>query len=110
MNNIDFRAIEIIPGNECNCALSKLAGKRVLYSEVIDLFTSVQSNCSCTFKHYDDRRRKYDRRKFDIDDLTSNPNSRTRPYGRRAVDIHNRSRDRFAKKRGFQQVGELIIS
>ena len=98
MNNIDFRAIEIIPGNDCNCALSKLAGKRMLYSEVLELFT-LRSNCSCTFKHYDDRRHQYDRRKFDIEDLTSNPNSRTRPYGRRIVDIHNRARDRFAKER-----------
>jgi hypothetical protein len=99
MNTIDFRAIEIIPGNNCKCALSKLAGTRVLYNDVLKLFNSSHSNCNCTFKHFDDRRHKLDRRKFDGDDLTSNSNVRTRPYGRRAVDIHNRSRDRFAKQR-----------
>ena len=99
MNSINFRAIEIIPGNDCNCELSKLAGMRVLYSEVLELFTGSNSNCSCTFKHFDDRRHKLDRRKFDSDDLVSNSNVRTRPYGRRAVDIHNRSRDRFVKQR-----------
>ena len=99
MDKISFRAIEVIPGNDCNCALSKLAGKRVLYSEVIELFTSSNSNCSCTFKHFEDRRRKYDRRKFGSDDLTSNSHGRTRIYGRRVVDIHNRSRDRFSKQK-----------
>lgn len=99
MNNMNFRAIEIIPGIGCKCALSKLAGKRVLYREVRKLFTGSHLSCSCTFKHYHDRRHNYDRRKLDIDDLTANPNIRARPYGRRKVDIHNRSRDRFAKRR-----------
>lgn len=99
MNNLKFRAIEIIPGKDCNCALSKHAGKRVLYSEVLELLKSSQSTCSCTFKHYDDRRDTIERRKFDTESLTSNPHVRTRPYGRRAVDIHNRARDLFAKVR-----------
>lgn len=99
MNNLNYRAIEIIPGNNCNCALSKHAGKRILYSEVLELFTSSHSHCSCTFKHYEDRRHIGDRRKFDTENLTSNPHGRTRPYGRRVVDIHNRARDRFTKIR-----------
>jgi len=99
MNRISFHAIEVIPGNDCNCPLSKLAGKRVLYSEVLELFTSSNLSCGCTFKHFDDRRHKFDRRRFDSDDLTSSSHNRTRPYGRRAVDIHNRSRDQFAEQR-----------
>lgn len=99
MNNVNFRAIEVISGGNCNCALTKYAGKRMLYSEVLELFTDLHSNCSCTFKHYDDRRHLSDRRKFDADSLTANPHGRTRPYGRRVVDIHNRARDRFAKQR-----------
>jgi hypothetical protein len=99
MNSIDFRAIEIIPGIDCDCALSKLAGMRVLYNDVLKLFTSSHSNCSCTFKHFDDRRHNIDKRKFDSDDLTLNSNRRTCRYGRRAIDIHNRSRDRFATQR-----------
>lgn len=99
MNNLNYRAIEIIPGKNCNCALSKYAGKRVLYSEVLELLKNSQSTCSCTFQHYDDRRHTVERRKFDTDSLTSNPHRRTRLYGRRVVDIHNRARDRFAKVR-----------
>ncbi|RKZ94900.1 MAG: hypothetical protein DRQ46_09220, partial [Gammaproteobacteria bacterium] len=95
MKNLDFRAIEIILGNDGHCALSGHAGKRMLYSDVLELITSSHSSCSCTFKHYDDRRQKGDRRKFDVDNLAINTHGRTRPYGRRAVDIHNRARDRF---------------
>lgn len=97
--NLNYRAIDIIPGKECNCPLSKHAGKRVLYSEVLELLKSSQSTCSCTFKHYEDRRHSVERRKFDTESLTSHSQVRTRPYGRRAVDIHNRSRDRFIKVR-----------
>ena len=107
MKKLDFRAVEIIPGNDY-CALAKLAGKRMLYSEVLEVFTSSHSSCSCTFKHYDDRRHKNDRRKFDVDNLAINTHGRTRPYGRRAVDIHNRARDRFSKLRmdgTLQQAG-----
>jgi len=101
MSNLNYRAIEIIPGNNCNCALSKHAGKRMLYSEVLDLLppSDPNSSCSCTFKHYDDRRHIGERRTFNIDKPTSNPHGRTRPYGRRVVDIHNRARDHFAKAR-----------
>jgi len=99
MNKMDFRAIEIIPGNDCNCELSRLAGKRMLYSEVLELLSSSHSTCDCKFKHYDDRRHQADRRRFDVDNLAVSPQVRTRPYGRRAVDIHNRARDRFAKQR-----------
>ena len=99
MNNLNYRAIEIIPGKDCNCALSKHAGKRILYSEVLELFSGSHSSCSCTFKHYEDRRYLSDRRKFNIDNLTLNPHGRTLPYGRRAIDIHNRARDRFAERR-----------
>jgi len=99
MNNLNYRAVEIISGNNCNCALSKYAGKRMLYSEVLELLTSTDSRCSCTFKHYDDRRHIGERRKFDTYNLTSNPHGRTRLYGRRVVDIHNRARDPFAKMR-----------
>jgi len=97
MNNLNYRAIDIIPGNGCNCALSKHAGERMLYSEVLELFTN--STCSCTFKHYNDRRHIGERRNFDAESLISNPHGRTRPYGRRVVDIHNRARDQFAKIR-----------
>lgn len=99
MTNLHYRAIDIIPGKDCDCPLSKLAGKRILSSEVIELLTTPPSKCSCTFKHYDDRRHMTDRRKFDAESLKSNPHGRTRPYGRRVVDIHNRSRDQFAKVR-----------
>jgi len=95
--NLNYQAIEVIPRKNCDCALSKYAGKRMLYSEISEL---LDSTCTCcTFKHYEDRRHISDRRRFNIDNLTSNPHGRTRPYGRRAVDIHNRSRDRFAKRR-----------
>jgi hypothetical protein len=97
MKILKYRAIEIIPGKGCNCGLSKHAGKRMLYSEVLKLFTATNSSCSCTFKHYEDHRHLSDRRKFDTKSLTSNPHGRTRPYGRRVVDVHNRSRDHFAK-------------
>ena len=97
MNTFNYQAIEIIPGKDCNCALSKYAGKRMLYSEVLELSTGLLSTCSSTFKHYEDRRQTCDRRKFDTDNLSLNPYGRTRIYGRRVVDIHNRSRDRFAK-------------
>jgi hypothetical protein len=99
MNNLDYRAIEIIPGKNCSCALSKQAGKRVLYSEVLELLKNSQSNCSCTFHHYDDRRHTVERRKFDTASLISNFHGRTHPYGRRLVDIHNRARDPFTKIR-----------
>ena len=99
MNSLNYRAIEIIPGKDCNCALSKHAGKRMLYSEVLELSTSLLSTCSCTFKHYKDRRHISERRKFGIESLTSNPHGRIRAYGRRVVDIHNRARDHFAKVR-----------
>jgi len=99
VNNLDYRAIEVIPGNNCNCALSKYAGKRILYSKVLELFTGSDINCSCTFKHYEDRRHINDRRKFDIDNFILNPHGRVQHYGRRVVDIHNRARDRFAKMR-----------
>jgi hypothetical protein len=95
----NYRAIEIIPGQSCNCPLSKHAGKRVLYSEVIELLKSSQSTCSCTFQHYDDRRHLADRRTFDIDSVAANTHGRTRPYGRRQADIHNRARDPFTKIR-----------
>lgn len=108
MNSINFRAIEIIPGNGGNCELSKLAGKRILYREVRELFSCSHLSCSCTFKHYNDRRHQYDRRKFDIHDLTSNSNIRARPYGRRTVDIHNRSRDRSAKLREDETITILL--
>ena len=99
MKNIAFRAVEIIPGNDCNCALSRLAGKLMLYSEIQELLTYSNETCSCKFKHFDDRRHKSERRRFDVDNLAMNPHRRTRPYGRRTVDIHNRARDRFAKQR-----------
>jgi len=99
MKNIDYRAIEIISGNNCNCELSKHVGKRMLYSEVLGLLTSSHSTCSCTFKHCDDRRHIGERRKFNIDNLASDLHNRTQPYGRRVVDIHNRARDRFATTR-----------
>lgn len=99
MNNINYRAMEIIVGGNCNCVLSKHAGKRMLYSEVLELLKNSNSSCSCTFKDFEDRRHKADRRKFDTDSLTSDANGRTMPYGRRVVDIHNRSRDRFANVR-----------
>lgn len=94
---MNYQAIEIIAGEGCNCGLSKLAGKRMLNSDIIDLFTN--SRCSCTFKHYKDRRHIADKRRFDIDYPATNPQARTRPYGRRVVDIHNRARDRFAERR-----------
>jgi len=99
VRNLKYRAIEIIKGDNCNCALSKYAGQRMLYSKFIELFESSHLNCNCTFKHYDDRRHNFDRRNFDIDNLTSNIHGRTRYYGRRIVDIHNRARDRLAKIR-----------
>ena len=99
MSNLNYRAIDIIPGKDCNCELSKHAGKRMLYSEVLELLKSSQSPCSCTFKHYADRRDSVERRTFDTDSVASNPHDRTQPYGRRAVDIHNRARDLFAKIR-----------
>jgi len=113
MNSLNYQAIEVIPGKDCNCALSKHAGKRMLCSEVLELLgsTLLGPTCSCTFKHYEDRRHLIDRRKFNIESLTSNSHGRTHPYGRRAVDIHNRSRDRFTKRRmeatfvELQQVG-----
>lgn len=99
MSNLNYRAIEVIPGKDCNCTLSKHAGKRMLYSDILELLESSQPSCSCIFKHYEDRRHISDRRKFDVDNLTSNPHGRTRPYGRRVVDIHNRARDPFSKRR-----------
>jgi len=108
MNNLNYRAIEIISGNNCNCVLSKHTGKRMLYSEVLELLTSSHSTstCSCTFKYYEDRRDIGERRKFDIDNLTSNLHNRSRPYGRRVVNIHNRARDR----RGFTRYSKTIQS
>lgn len=99
MSNLNYRAIEIIQGNNCNCGLSDHTGKRMLYSKFIELFESSHLNCNCTFKHYDERRHNFDRRNFDIEKLTSNIHGRTLYYGRRIVDIHNRARDRFAKRR-----------
>jgi len=101
MNKTDFRAIEIIPGKDCHCALSKHAGERMLCSEVLELLTDSHSysSCSCVFKHYEDRRKKGDRRQFTVEQPAANIHQRTRPYGRRVVDIHNRSRDQFAQQR-----------
>jgi hypothetical protein len=97
--NNNYRGLEIIVGDNCNCVLSKHAGKRMLYSEVLELLKNSNSACSCTFKHFKDRRHKFDKRKFDADSLTSDADRRTMPYGRRVVDIHNRSLDRFADVR-----------
>jgi len=100
MYNLKFyRAIDIILGKNCNCELSRLAGKRMLSSKVIELFTSSRSRCDCTFRNYDDRRHLSDKRKFDAENVKSNPHNRTKPYRRRVVDIHNRSRDRFTNER-----------
>lgn len=94
---MNYQAIEVVAGKDCNCALSKLAGKRLLYNDVLDLFTN--SRCSCTFKHYKDRRHIGDKRRFGIVQPIPNHQSRAKPYGRRVVDIHNRARDRFAERR-----------
>lgn len=99
MKTSDYRAVEIIPSDNCNCALSRLAGKLMLYSEIHELLTNPHSTCSCKFKHFDDRRHKVERRRFDVDNLEMKPHRRAQPYGRRAVDIHNRARDRFTKQR-----------
>jgi len=85
MSDSNYRAIEVIPGKYCNCALSKHAAKRMLYSDILNLLESSQPTCSCTFKHYEDRRHISDRRKFDVDNLTSNPHGRTQPYGRQLL-------------------------
>lgn len=99
MNTLDYGAIAIIPGENCHCELSKHANKRVLYSEVTELLKISQSICSCSFRHYEDRRHTVERRTFNAETLTSNPHQRARPYGRRLVDIHNRARDLFSKVR-----------
>jgi hypothetical protein len=101
MNKNDFRATEIIAGKNCNCELSKHAGKRMLVTEVQSLIahSDFYTNCTCTFKHYSDRRSNIDRRKFDVKTIASSKQQRTRPYGRRAIDIHNRARDRFISER-----------
>lgn len=93
----DYRAIEVIPGKNCSCDLSKLGGKRILLSDMDRLISqaSFYPHCTCTFKHYSDRRSGHDRRNFNlINTLTTYAKVRTRPYGRRSADIHNRSRDR----------------
>jgi hypothetical protein len=93
MNNLNYRAMKIIVGNNCNCVLSKHTGKRLLYSEVLELLKNYNSVCSCTFKHFKDQRQ------FDRDNLTLEPHGRTIPYGRQVVDIHNRARDPFVNVR-----------
>jgi len=97
----DFRATEIIASDNCNCSLSKHAGKRMLFNEVQSLIANsfFQSNCTCTFKHYADRRTNIDRRKFDENISSFSKQMRKIPYGRRAIDIHNRARDQFVNER-----------
>ena len=101
MNQIDFRATEIIAGDNCNCPLSKNAGKRILSQDVQSLLANSDShtNCTCTFKHYADRRTNFDRRKFDVNNTSSANNIRKIPSGRRTIDIHNRARDHSINER-----------
>lgn len=101
MNQTDFRATEIIAGEDCTCPLSKHAGKRMLFQEVQSLIESsdLHSTCTCTFKHFADRRTHIDRRKFDIKSTSFANKVRKMPYGRRAIDIHNRARDHFINER-----------
>lgn len=96
MNRQDYRAIEVIPGRNCSCPLSKLAGKRMLYTDIAELLnhSAFYPHCTCTFKHYADRRQGIDRRNFETQDINKTGQIRNMPYGRRTADIHNRARDR----------------
>jgi hypothetical protein len=101
MNNLDYRAVEIL-SNDCQCQLSKHSGETILLGEFNKLVHQIgaRQNCTCQFKHYDDRRHRADRRKLDIDNLFLNAYRRTQPFGRRVADK--------IKKMQFEQMFDQI--
>lgn len=107
MTKHKYRALEIISG-DCNCPLSKHAGKRVLFAdaELLIKTTHFYSGCSCQIKHYSDRRHQRDRRQFDIQSLGANPYRRKQPFGRRTTDIATK----LKLEKSFQQCNSSALA
>ncbi len=95
MADNSFHAIKIITTINC-CENARNAGSRLILSNEFEtqiLAKCDRAQCECSFKHFTDRRQSKERRNFNkpLDaDLYA---QRKQPYGRRAVDIHNMSRD-----------------
>lgn len=87
MRQQDYRAIEIIKDENCDCLLSKHSGKRILMSEYHNLVKhSVSHGCRCKLRHHADRRSGRDRRDFSLEALVHNQFRRQQPFGRRQTD------------------------
>ena len=92
----DFRAAEIIPGNDGACAAAKeLAGKRFLAKKVpmIPLRDCNYSNCHCTYRRHLDRRH-INRRASDLGGEVDSKRLRSSDDRRDATKSGRRASDR----------------